>query len=511
MSLKEIPDIRQLLDIAPVKHNDRVFIKYLQNGAVVEKRFSEVRQDSLAFCRRLRHVFPKKVHIAIISKSCYAYIVCLTGCIISGNVAVPVPPDITVADAAAILTDADVTAVLYEHAFADKIDALRQACPAITAAMDLGETAEFDALLASYGDGSPYAELSEIPVDGEACSLIIYTSGTTGDRKGVMLSQKALVRNMMFDVKRKDLTEPGVLLSVLPLYHIFCFVCDYVGPLILGHTVCLSAGMRELFPNMLRFQPTSMRVVPMIAQAMLARIRAVEHQHPELSPLEAAARVTGGKLKIMFAGGAYLDPALAETFETYGIFLRQGYGMSEFASKITMPDEDTDIRGVGRVLPFVDVRIQDGEIQARTPCIMLGYYNRPEETKAAFTEDGWMKTGDIGYLTEDRQLYVTGRVKNLIILSNGENVSPEGIEKKYKAYPLVEEVLVYAEKDTIVAEIYPNAAYAANAGIADIPAALEEITDEINMNAMPSHTVARTVTRSEPLEKTAMGKIIRKK
>lgn len=508
MSLAGVPDIRELLDAAPGKFNDKVFIKYLRDGAVVEKRFSEVRRDSLAYCRRLRALFPEKVHIAIISKSCYEYIVCLTGCIISGNVAVPVPPDVTVSDAAAVIDDADVSVVLYEPDFADKIDALRELCPGVASAVCLGDLWE---TLRDYGDDSTYAPLSELPVDGEACSLIIYTSGTTGDRKGVMLSQKALVKNMMFEVKRDDIRKPGVLLSVLPLYHIYCFVSDYVGPLILGHTVCLSGGMRDLFPSLLRYKPTSIRVVPMIAQAMLARIRAVRNKHPELSAEEAGALVTGGELKIMFSGGAYLDPALAEAFEEYGVFLRQGYGMSELGSKITVPDIDTAVDSVGRVMDFVDVRIENGEIQVRTPCIMLGYYKKPEETAAAFTPDGWMKTGDIGYMTEDRQLYITGRVKNLIILSNGENVSPEGIEKKYKAYDLVEEALVYAEKDTIVAEVYPDAEYVRSAGITDVAAALEEITDEINMNALPSHTVAKTVLLTEPPEKTATGKLIRKK
>ena len=510
MQLDYVPGVRELLDTAPEKFNDSVFIKYLQDGAVAEKRFSEVRRDALAFCRYLRALSPEKTHIAIISRSSYAYIVCLTGCIISGNVAVPVSPDTSAEDAAGILADADVTVVFYEPEFTGKMKTLRRLCPGVRTAIELGDAAALEALCRDYGEDSPFAALSEIPADTEACSLIIYTSGTTGERKGVMLSQKALVANMMYKARKADIKEPGVLLSVLPLYHIFCFVSDYIGPLLVGHTLCLNGSMRDLFPNLKRFRPNSMRVVPMIAQAMLSRIRAVAQQNPALSPREAAALVTGGKLKTMYAGGAYLEPALANAFAEYGIFLRQGYGMSEAGCKITVPDEETAVESVGRVMDIVECRIENGEIQVRTPSVMLGYYKRPGETAAAFTVDGWLKTGDLGYMTADRQLFITGRVKNLIILSNGENVSPEGIENKYKAYPLVREVLVYAEKDTIAAEVYPDMDYAAEAGITDIPAALEAITDAINEKAAPSHAVAKLIVLAAPLEKTATGKIIRK-
>ena len=511
MILTAIPTIRELLDAAPQKHDDRTFIKYIRGGQIVEKKFSEVRSDSLAFCRKLRDLLPEKTHVAIISKSCYEYIVCMTGVIISGNVAIPVAPDAPVAEIAAILNDADVTAVLHEPEFRDKTDELKNLCPAIRYTLDFGSEEDFDAIYRDYGDDSPYAALSDVKMDPASCSLIIYTSGTTGDKKGVMLSSNALVGNMMFKPYSDIVNRRDVILSVLPLYHIFCFVTDYLGPLKNGNELCLNGNMRDLFKNLLIFKPNQMRVVPMLAQALLGRIRAVQAKNPALSPKEAAAQVTGGNLDMMLSGGAYLDPALCRAFDEMGIFLRQGYGMSESGCKITVPDFDTAIDCVGRVMDIVDVRIRDGEVQVDTPCRMIGYYKRPEETAAMFTEDGWLKTGDIGYLTEDRQLYITGRLKNLIILSNGENVSPEEIENRYKTDPLVGEVLVYAENDAIVAEVYPNADYAGRHQIADIPAALEALTDRLNEAAGVSHTVAKLIVRDTPLEKTATGKIIRRK
>ena len=140
---------------------------------------------------------------------------------------------------------------------------------------------------------------------------------------------------------------------------------------------------------------------------------------------------------------------------------------------------------------------------------MLGYYKRPEETAEVITEDGWLRTGDIGRIDENGLLYITGRLKNLIILSNGENVSPEGIENKYKENKLAAEVLVYSEKDVIVAEVYPDAEYAEAAKITDIKSILEDITDKLNETALPSHRVEKLIIRDVPFEKTSTGKIKR--
>ncbi len=510
MSELNAPTIRELIDTAPERFNDRVFIRHIRDDQIVDKTFSQVRSDSLAFCRMMRDRFPARSHVAIISKSTYEYIVSMTGLIISGNVTIPIPPDAGVEETAAILNDADVSVALYGNEYSDKIGTLKQLCPKLNNTLYLGDHKDFEKIYEEYSDSSPYSSLSDERADPEQCSLIIYTSGTTGDKKGVMLSSKALVSNTMFKPYNDIVNRADIILSVLPLYHIFCFVTDYLGPLKNGNTLCLNGNVRDLFKNLLLFKPNQMRIVPMLAQALLARINAVRDKHPELPAKEAAALVTGGNLDMMLSGGAYLDPALCVEFDKLGIFLRQGYGMSETGCKVTVPDQDTALDCVGRVMNICEVRIKDREIQVKTPCRMIGYYNRPDETAAMFTPDGWLKTGDIGHLTEDGQLYVTGRVKNLIILSNGENVSPEGIEKRYKEYPLISEVLVYGQNDAIVAEIYPDQEYAQRAGISDIPAEIDKITDEINIKAMPSHTVAKVILKDQPLEKTATGKIKRK-
>ena len=509
MQLPNVPTIRELLDAAPQKHEDRTFIKFMRDGTIIEKSFSAVRSDSLAFCRKVRHLLPEKSHIAILAQSSYEYIVCMTGILISGHVAVPLAPDLSADETAEILRDADASAVLFDDTFADKIDAVKAQCPALRYTLHLGAAESFARIYREYSDASPYAALSDIQIDPNDCALLIYTSGTTGEKKGVMLSDRALVSNTMFKPYSDIVVRRDVILSVLPLYHIFCFISDYLGPLRHGNELCLNGSVRDLFSNLLIYKPHQMRVVPMLAQALLQRIRAAQAKHPELSPKEAAALVTGGNLDMMLSGGAYLEPALCRAFDALGIFLRQGYGMSEAGGKITVPDFDTAVDCVGRVMNIIDIRIRGGEVQVDTPSRMIGYYKRPALTAEMLTEDGWLRTGDIGYFTEDRQLFIPGRLKKLIILSNGENVSPEGIEKRFAESALVQEVLVYADGDRLVAEVFPNKQAAEQAGVSDIRAALEALTEQLNETAPPSHMITRLFLRDTPFEKTSTGKIKR--
>ncbi len=508
MRLENVPTIRDLLDVAPVKHNDRTFIKFIRDERIIEKKFSEVRSDGLAVCRRLRREIPERTHIAIISKSTYEYIACMTGVLCAGHVAVPIDPDSTPEEAASIINDSDATVLLWGEEFSERLDAVKALCPKLSYDMVISPE-NFENIYSEYSEDSEYAALSDVKMDPDACCLIIYTSGTTGDKKGVMLSSQSLVSNLIFEPYDDIVIRVDTMLSILPLHHIFCFICGYIGPLNVGNCVCLNGEMKDLFKNLLIFKPNQIRVVPLIAQGILGRIRAVQAKNPSLSPKEAAAQVTGGNLDMMLSGGAYLDPALCKAYEPYGILVRQGYGMSEASAKVTLPDPDCPPESVGRIMSTVNVRIEGGEIQLDTPGMMLGYYKRPEETAEVITEDGWLRTGDIGRIDGNNVLYITGRLKNLIILSNGENVSPEGIENKYNASPLVSEVLVYAEKDLIAACIYPNYEYCEQNGISDVKAALEELTDRLNENALPSHVVSKLVVRDVPLEKTALGKIKR--
>lgn len=507
----DAPSVRELLDNGAEKYGDATFIKFIRDDKVEERSFKKVRSDSLAVCRWIRSLSEKRMHVAIIGKSNYEYITCLSGILVSGNVAVPFAPDISVEEAAELFERADIEMLLYEAEFAENAEKLKALCPFLKFAVNLGDLNEFDRIYSEYSEASEYAALSDIAVDKNACCVIIFTSGTTGVKKGVELSTLALVGNIMYHDYCTDIFLPNdVSMSVLPMYHIYCFSGDYIKNLKDGLQVCLNGSMMDLIKNLKIFEPKVVRVVPMIAQTLLQRVKAILARHPETSVKEAVTQVFGRNIKWLISGGAYLNPELIDEYEKLGIFLRQGYGMTEAGCRISVPDNTASRESVGRVTDVCEARIQNGEIQVKTPTVMLGYYKMPEETAKMFTEDGWLKTGDIGELTPDNQLFITGRVKNLIILSSGENVSPEAIEKKFADNQLVSEVLVYAENDRIVAEIYPDYEYAELEKIEDIQAELEKTVDRMNKTAKASHIVSEVRVRKEPLEKTGSGKIKRK-
>ena len=503
-----VPSMRDLLDQGAEKHGDATFIKYLKHDAVEEKSYRQLRSDSLAVCRLLRDRCAPRTKVAVIGKTSYEFLVCMTGVLLSGNVAVPFAPEISAKEAEMLFKRVQIGALLHETEFKPRADVLQAADPDLCLIENLDEISKY---YEAYGEASPCAALSEQPVDPEDTAIIIFTSGTTGVRKGVMLSSNALIGNIMYhDYCTEVFRENDVSLSILPMYHCYCFSGDYIKNLKDGVQVCLNGNLRDLTKNLPRFAPRILRCVPLIAESLLRRVKAL---HAMLSvPLsEIKQQVFGPNLEWMISGGAYLNPQLISEYEDLGIHLRQGYGMTEAGCRISVPDMTADSASVGRVIDLCEVRVKGGEIQVSTPTMMSGYYGMPEETKAIFTADGWLRTGDIGYVTPDRQLFITGRLKNLIILSGGENVSPEAIEKKFAAQPLIKEVMVYAENDRIIAEFYPDEEYAARSGIGDIHEALELLVDTCNETAKSSHIIADVRVRHTPFPKTGSGKLFRKR
>lgn len=511
MENRYTPSVRELIDSGAEKYKDSPFIKYIRDGKIEEKSYFQIQKDSKAVCRWIRSFTKEKMNIAIVGKTSYEYLVFFTAVLISGNVAVPFSPEISVDEASALFERADIGMLLYENDFSAKAYGLMAECPFLRFTQNMENSEELNEIYVKYSDESEFAHLSEIETDMDECAVIIYTSGTTGVKKGVMLSMNALVGNIMYHDYCTDIfNESDISLSVLPMYHIYSFSGDYIKNLKDGLQVCLNRSLRDITSNLTTFEPKVVRVVPMIAQSLLQRVKALLARNPSLEPRQAAEKVFGRNIRWLISGGAYLSPELVEEYDKLGICLRQGYGMTEAGCRISVPDDGVSRESVGRVTDICEVRIQNGEIQVNTPTRMIGYYQMPEETEKMFTPDGWLKTGDIGYVTEDRQLFITGRVKNLIILANGENVSPEAIEKKFSTVPLAKEVLIYGENDRIVAEVYPDYNFAQQNGIDDIESALEEAVDGMNARAKASHMISKIKLRREPLERTESGKIKRR-
>lgn len=499
--------VRELSRYAAEKYAEKDFCRFFRKNEMVVKSYREFYTDSLAVCRYIRSTAEKKIHIGFIGKTSYEYIACLTGMIFSGNVVVPFAPDITVEEARELFDDADIEMLFCEEEFSEKAKEIKEIYPGLKNIISLGDWRWFERIFDVYSESSEYAELSEFEEKPDECSLIIYTSGTTGERKGVMLSNHNLAANSCYQAYSMD--NDDVSFSILPMHHVFCYACDVLKTLYDGGTLCLNGELVRLYINILKFQPTIMRIVPSICKSMLTKIKIAERNNPGLSKREAAELVVGKNFRRMIAGSAFLSGALIDEFEKYGITARQGYGMSECSPRITTSDfSDKCKYSNGKLLGVDEVRVQDGEIQVKGPSVMLGYYKKPEITKKTFTEDGFLHTGDLGYIDGDH-VYLVGRKKNLIILSNGENISPEEIENCFVDDGIVKEIVVFAEGDSIIAEIFPDEALAESMGITDVEGEISSVVDRVNMSLNSDRQIHSFRIRETPFKRTSTGKIKR--
>lgn len=481
-----------MLEFTAKKHGEKPCIKYKTENGIVTKAYSDLFRASADAAAAVLQAAPQRAHVAIIGKTSYSYLCFFNGIFMSGNVAVPLSPELSEDEIFDCMSRADVSAVVFDDYTADRVMAVSEKLPL--------------ALIPVGAAASAAAELPEINPDD--CAMIMFTSGTTGDKKGVMLSSRAIISNVLF----KEMSYEGnhVALNVLPIYHIFCFSCDYLKNLLDGVTICLNGEMTEFFDNLLVFEPSVLRLVPMLIDGLLKKVRIIKRLNPDLTDRECGERVFGKNLHSIIASGAYLNADMGEEFEKMGINIRQGYGMTETGPRIAVPNGRTSIQSVGVVIDICEIRTVGGEIQVKSPSLMMGYYKDDAATKEVFTKDGWFMTGDMGYVGDDRQLYITGRKKNVIILSNGENVSPEEIEKKLSECDAGEEVLVYGEGNRLTAEFYVPSESPSEHTPDESMKNIRQFVRRYNKSVINEKEISVIKFRSNPFEKTSTGKIKRK-
>jgi len=317
------------------------------------------------------------------------------------------------------------------------------------------------------------------PVKRHPCdtAVILYTSGTTGRSKGAMLSHANIVSNLTAVTEHLGLDETIHTLSFLPINHVFEQVCGILAPLSLGGTVSFCQSLKKIGDNLPEVKPTFLLGVPAVYRKILDRImkniasRPISRflfYLPITRPLiRRKIRRSLGSGTMFISGGAALDPAIARGLEKVGLAVCQGYGITETSPIISVERPGDKRPGtVGRALPGIEVKIANpdeegvGEILVKGPNVMQGYYKNPPAT-AEVMADGWYRSGDLGSLDEDGFLTIRGRVKNLIVTSNGRNVYPEEVENELLKSPFIAEVMVYGKKvapatEEIHATIFPD-------------------------------------------------------
>ncbi len=471
---------------------------------VEARTYTQLRQDSERFSAALSGLGEQGKHIALVGATSYSWITAYYGIVNGGSVAVPLDANLSDEDLCELIDRADVTTLIYDGSKESTAVMAAEKCPKLVhiIAMEAAGSGNPDILpmwdlIGKEQKGTGYEPKPE------DLATIMFTSGTTGKSKGVMLTHRNLAEN----ATALDMGyEPGmVVMSVLPIHHAYCLSMDILKGTSIGAIICINDSLLRVAKNIKLFEPNMILMVPLMVETLAKKM---EEASFIPAPL-VKGKVFGKQFHTICSGGAYLNPAYIDFFKKYGITILQGYGMTECAPVISTNCNGAFKAGsIGKCMPNCEVKIVDEELWVKGSSVMQGYYKMPEET-AQTLEDGWLKTGDLGYIDEEGYLFLTGRKKNLIITPNGENVSPEEIENKLSEKRLVQEVLVRESDSVIEAEIFPDYEYAAKKKIKDIQAQLQEIIDSYNKTAPLYKRIFKLKVRDVEFEKNTTKKIKR--
>lgn len=496
--------IREILIQTQQRYGAEDAIRYkVKKDTVEAKSYTQLREDSESFSRALDALGERGSHIAVIGATSYEWLVSYFGIVNSGSVSVPLDAGLPAEEVCELIDRADVTVLVADEVRKDVMDIVKDRCPKLKFLISMQKETSDDTALSLRRLVDEHRGTFDFVPDADALCTIMFTSGTTGKSKGVMLTQRNMAENATcLDMK---IPERTVILTVLPIHHAYCLSMDILKGISLGSIICINDSLLRVAKNIKLFQPEMILMVPLMIETIAKKLE----ESAWLPPAMVKAKVFGKQFHTICSGGAYLNPAYIDLFARYGITIQQGYGMTE-CSPVISTNLSWNIRkdSVGQLMPNCEAKTVDEELWVRGSSVMMGYYKMPEET-AQTLEDGWLKTGDLGYVDADRFVYLTGRKKNLIITKNGENVSPEELENKLGEQRLIQEVLVREKEGIIEAEIFPDYEYARKKKISDIRAALQEIIDTYNRAAPAYKKIYGLKVRETEFEKTPSKKIKR--
>ena len=498
---------------------DRVAFRFRQGKVIAQKTVAEFWNDVLAFGTWLEHEGIRQTHVALVAPNSYLWLVFYFAVINGSNVIVPIDKDLPAGELCQLLRLSDSTVVICADRIAPllkdsgcRVISLKEAEAALKQGQEYLEAGE-----TAYRDYEP---------DVSRMATIVFTSGTTGISKGVMLSQA----NILADINTgcRLFNPMGDSLSVLPFHHMFGLVVSLMMLFNWEVTAFINTSLRYLLPDFKECRPITTMLVPLHIETFYKMVMENAKKSGKYKKLRMAMKLGrflkaigidvrrklmhevreafGGKLEYIVVGGAVLDPFYEREFDAWGITLIVAYGATECSPGIACGRNHYLHSGsVGLPISANEVRIApDGEVMIRGENVMSGYYHNEEATRDAL-RDGWYASGDIGYLDDDGFLYLTGRKKNLIILSDGENVSPEKLENGINRLEGVCETMVYEEDHAIVAEIFPEKEYLGKQEW------FEEQVNKYNETLPPTQRIRKVKLRDVEFPKNTSRKILRYK
>ena len=484
-----VKNYREMIEYSVKNYADKIAYKYKKNGDLkqveyVEKTYEQVGRDIKAFATELLNKGLEHRKIVLIGNNRYEWCISYLAVTSANMIIVPLDKALPDNEIENLVTRSEADVAIFDKKYIDVMKKLKKDINVnlkMLICMDNikdNEVEKFSQLLQKgeellkNGDN----RYEKVEVNPDKMSIMLFTSGTTNLPKAVMLSQKNVCANLSDFASWVKLYPTDTLLSFLPIHHTFECTVTFLYGFYSGCTVAFCDGLKYIQKNLAEYKVSVFVAVPLVLETMYKKIqKAIQDQGKEklihmmikLSNGLLKCKIDlrkvifkqildnlGGNIRLVLYGSAPMSKETIVGFNNFGIALVQGYGLTE-TSPVIAAESDKEKRpgAVGLALPSLNVKIDnpdengEGEILVKGPSVMMGYYHNEEENKKAFI-DGWFRTGDYGYMTEDGFIYVTGRKKDIIVLRNGKNVYPQEIEFLINKLPYVTESLVYQrEKD----------------------------------------------------------------
>lgn len=558
---RPIKDFRELVSYSVEHYSNNIAYKYRTEPTskeIIEKTYSDAGKDIESFGTYILNQNLKSKKVGVIGKNRYEWCMAYLGTTTAGMIIVPFDRMLPENELQNLIRRSGVEAIVCDGQFVDTLEKFKELKDISLKQIISMDKVEKNNDIKLWNDvikeGKQLLEkgdtkYSEVEIDPNAMSVLLFTSGTTSEAKGVMLSQRNICVNIEDVTTHAMLYPTDTILSVLPLHHTFESLVSFLFGFSCGICLAFCDGLRYYAQNLKDYDVSIIVAVPLLLETIYKKIqkgieesgkqekfnkgvkisRALLKLHIDLRKklFKEIREKLGSRIRIIYYGSAQMEKDTIQGYYDIGIVSIQGYGLTETSPILTAETDKIGRPGsVGIALPSVELKIVDkneegiGEVYAKGPNVMLGYYQNEEKTRESFDEDGYFKTGDYGYLDDDGFLFLTGRKSDIIVLRNGKNVYPDEIEGLINKIPYVKESLVFSRNNSktdtlLVAKIvYDEEEFEKMYGKITSYSkkdklVMDDIKKHVNANLISYKHIKKVILQTEEMEKTTTHKIKR--
>lgn len=548
--VEKIDTVKDIIDLAVKEAGDKYAFQYKEEKNVVSVTYKEFKEDIMSLGTALMERNADKCHIAAIGENSYNWLTVYLTALESDGVFVPIDKELTLSEIINVLNSSDTEVFFYSAKYEKYIQEIKEKVPKLKLIVGFGKDKDEDGIL-SYNAFIEHGrklflagknDFAKTPhTDTDKLKLLVYTSGTTDKPKGVMLTEHNLVSSVYYGLQVS--TVYTKCLSVLPYHHTYEAVAGILVALHKHVTICINDNLKNVLKNLQLFKPDYIYVVPAFAELFYKNIWNTVKKQGKEKGLKALIALSnglrkigidkrkvffksiheafGGNLRKIVVGGAPIRAELGTFFDSIGISLVNGYGITECSPLVSANMDDfNDCATVGIVLPCCEIKFENvgedgqGEICVKGDIVMKGYYKDKERTERVL-KDGWFNTEDYGKFNDKGQLIITGRKKNVIVLDNGKNVYPEEIENYIMGIEYISEVVVKGVKNEIgqdialCAEVFLNKEKVKEMNITDAEQALKADIARVTKELPTFKHITKVEIRETEFNKTTTNKIKR--